>query len=283
MSAALVCAVGDLVEDVVVRLCDRPRRGADTWAAISRHRGGSAANAAVAAVAAGGRGRFVGQVGDDPLGQRLLDDLAAAGVEAPVVRRGSTGSIVVLVEPDGERTMLTDRGSATALDPADIDEAWLDGVSVLHVPAYSLGTDPLGASARRLVALARDRGIARSIDASSTTVLDALGTERFLDDLAALAPDVLFCNADEAAALDLDDGPPPGVALAIAKDGPRPARVLRPGMAPVAVPAVVTDLADTTGAGDSFAAGFLVAWCGGADPEQAVTAGHRAAVAGARP
>src|SRR5688572_17833675 len=110
----MLCAVGDLVEDVVVLLDGPPARGTDTTARISRHRGGSAANVAVAAAAASRekRARFVGHVGADDLGDRLLAELAAAGVDLAVTRGGHTGSIVVLVDPDGERTMLTDRGAS---------------------------------------------------------------------------------------------------------------------------------------------------------------------------
>ena len=63
-----------------------------------------------------------------------------------VQRRGRTGSVVVLVGPDGERTMLPDRGAATEL--TDVDPAWLDGVTWLHVPSYSLLSEPIGAASR---------------------------------------------------------------------------------------------------------------------------------------
>jgi len=68
----LVCAAGDLVEDIVVRARAAPVRDADIPATVTHHRGGSAANTAAAIARLGGRARFVGQVGDDVIGTRLL-------------------------------------------------------------------------------------------------------------------------------------------------------------------------------------------------------------------
>ena len=76
----LVC-VGDLLEEVLVRLPHDPVRGGDTAVRSFRRRGGSAANVAAIDAEAGGRSRFVGQVGDDDLGRRLVEDLSRRGVE----------------------------------------------------------------------------------------------------------------------------------------------------------------------------------------------------------
>ena len=271
----MLLTVGDLVEDVVVVLPGPPSPGTDTTCRIVRSRGGSAANVAAAAVAAGGRARLLARVGDDPLGEQLCAELAAAGVDLQHVQRsGRTGSIVVLVDPAGERTMLTDRGASAQLAP---DVAALEGVGALHVPAYSL------AVARPLFDAARERGILRSVDASSVGLLRELGREHWRAVLGALGPDVVFADAGEAAFLGLDDRPPPGVPLAVVKDGPRPARVLRSGRGPVEVPATpVTEVVDTTGAGDAFAGAWLVATLAGADVEEAVRRahGHAAQVVG---
>ena len=115
----LVCCVGDLVEDIVVRTATLLVRGADVTAHIERHRGGSAANTAATVAQLGGRARFVGQVGGDETGNRLAAELVAAGVECVGPRGGVTGTVVVVVEPDGERTMFSDRGAAAAFADAD--------------------------------------------------------------------------------------------------------------------------------------------------------------------
>lgn len=140
----MLCVVGDLVEDVVVRPTGPHRPDTDNPAVIRRRRGGSAANVAEAAAVAGGRVRFIGRIGDDPLGERLVADLAAAGVDVRVQRAGRTGSIVVVVEPDEGRTMYPDRGAAAELGP--IDGSWAEGVTWLHLPAYSLCAEPAAAS-----------------------------------------------------------------------------------------------------------------------------------------
>jgi sugar/nucleoside kinase (ribokinase family) len=270
----VLLSVGDLLEDVVVWLPGPVALGSDTLVRTSRQRGGSAANVAAAAARAGGRSRFVGQVGDDDLAQRLLHRLASTGVDVVVRHGGRTGSIVVLVDDTGERTMLTDRAAATELDGAD--PAWLDGVEVLHLPAYSLFVERLGRSCRDLAAMATERGIPVSVDPSSTALLEDYGIDRFLDLLAGLQPAVLFPNGAEAALLP-GGGVPEGVGLMVEKHGAEPVRLVdADGVTEVPVPPV-DGVVDTTGAGDAFAAGFLVAWTAGKPPVEAVARGNEVA------
>jgi sugar/nucleoside kinase (ribokinase family) len=271
----VLCAVGDLVEDVVVWLSDVPRRGTDTPARIFHRRGGSAANVAAFAAGIAGTSRFIGRLGDDVLGDRLVSELLAAGVDARVQRAGRTGTIVVLVDQSGERTMLPDRGTATELTP--VPESWLAGVTTLHLPAYSLTAEPVGATCRELAGLARSRDIPVSVDASSIAVLEAFGIGRFRALLRELAPAVVLANAEEADALGLAADPP--APITVVKDGARPVVVVSGGEWPcqrVAV-APVDVVTDTTGAGDGFAAGFLLAWSGGAPVSMAVRAGSAVA------
>lgn len=270
----MLCAVGDLVEDVVVWLEGPPRRGTDTTARVFRSRGGSAANVVAFAALSGARSRFIGRVGDDEVGARLVEGLEACGAEVRVQRAGRTGTIVVLVEPDGERTMLPDRAACTEL--ADVPADWVEGVQVLHVPAYSLVVEPLATAALALAGAARAGGARVSVDASSVDVLERFGVADFRELLGRMRPDVVIANADEAVVLDLL-ARPLGM-LTVAKDGPRPVTVLDAGggVRTVEVPPLAS-VVDTTGAGDAFAAGFLAAWAEGRPPAEAAAAGNRLA------
>ncbi len=280
----MLCCIGDLVEDVVVWPSAEPVRGTDTASRIFRRRGGSAANVAVYAVAAGAAARFVGQVGDDRLGGLLVAELEAAGVDVRVTRRGTTGSIVVLVDQTGERTMLPDRGAAMEL--AELPARALDGVSWLHVPAYSLVVEPLGATSIGTIDRGREQGARISVDASSVGPLSQYGVERFRRLMADIRPDVFFCNLDEASLLGADKARPlPGAAMTVVKAGANPVTLVDAAGTATEVPVPpVAVVSDTTGAGDSFAAGFIAATMDGSSPVGAAEAGCRmAATVLARP
>ncbi|MFD0279615.1 carbohydrate kinase family protein [Kitasatospora sp. NPDC127111] len=274
--------LGDLVEDVVVWVDGPLRHGTDTSARVFRRRGGSAAN--VAAFAAGRCPvRFLGCVGDDPAGDGLVAELAGHGVDVRATRAGRTGSIVVLIDRSGERTMLPDRGAATLLDT--VPDAWLDGLTHLHVPAYSFDGEPVGTAAVDALRRVSRAGGTTSLDASSTGMLAAFGRERFLALAAELAPTLLFANREESAFLGLwaDGRPGPERArlagtTVVTKSGAEPTVVDAPGVAPfaVAVPPV-REVRDLTGAGDAFAAGFLAAHLADGDLRAAAAQGHACA------
>jgi len=258
--------LGDLVEDVVVWADGPAARGTDTAARIFRSRGGSAANVAATAAPLVPT-RFLGCVGADALGDALVAQLAQAGVDVRVQRRGRTGSVVVLVEPDGERTMLPDRAAAAHLQPLAAGD--LDGVALLHAPAYGLDG---GSTADVLEDLLGRLPV--SIDASSTAVLERLGPARVRALVERVRPVVLLANADEARVLELGTRRIPAVTTVV-KDGARRTTVLHADgrVEQVDVPpgAVVRD---STGAGDAFAAGLLGALLQGQGVGAGVVAGH---------
>jgi sugar/nucleoside kinase (ribokinase family) len=182
--------------------------------------------------------------------------------------------VVVVVEPDGERTMYPDRAACYELRA---DGASTAGIELLHVPVYGLLPE-LG-SDRPVSALADDLRRLRmplSVDVSSLQVIERL-SDGLLRLFHELGPAVVFANRLEAHAL----GWGPHAALAgctvVVKRGPDPALVLAHDSVDEVPAEPVDSVSDTTGAGDAFAAGYLVAVLAGHAPHAAARAGHRSA------
>lgn len=252
----LVCAVGDLLLDVIVRLETPIAPDTDTYGRTWVGAGGQAANVAAWAAALGGRGRFVGKRARDPAGRLVAAELEARGVElaGPEEERG-TGTVVSLAAPDGSRSMLSDRGIAPELAPEELDEAWLEGCDWLHVPGYSLVRQPIAAAASRAAGQAQRV----SVDASSTAAIAEVGPELFREAVRDLRPAVVFANEAEAELLGSLDAE---TVVVHSSDGCR--------VNEERFDALPAEVVDTTGAGDAFAAGFLL---GG--PELALEAAAR--------
>ena len=258
----LVCALGDLTLDVVVRIDGPIARGADTPALTHIGPGGQAANVAAWAAELGARARFIGKRGADEAGTLATNGLERRGVElaGPIGRRG--GIICSLVDASGERSMLSDRGDAPEFRPDELDPSWLEGCDHLFVSGYALLREPVRETAVRAVEVARAAGAGLSIDLSSWSAIEDTGADAFRAQLEALAPDVVFGNEEETRVVG---GPLPGVPW-ILKRGSRGCSFAGDERAAVPVDRVV----DSTGAGDALAAGYII---GG--PELALEAAAR--------
>jgi ribokinase len=245
-----VVSLGDLALDVVVRVSDDVARDADTVARITLSAGGQGANVAAWAASLGADARWLGKRGDDLQGRVVAERLRSLGVElAGPVESDGTGVVVSLVDGHGERSMFPDRGAATRLRPDELRPEWLD-CDHLHVSGYALLARPVADAAVRAVELARGSGARVSVDLSSWSAIRDNDPKAFRGLVASLAPDVVFANEDEDRVFG---GPLPGVAW-ILKHGARGCSF--DGDERAALP--VAGVADTTGAGDALAAGWIV-------------------------
>ena len=257
-----VCVLGDLLLDVIVRLDSPVAEGDDTTAETRVGAGGQAANVAAWVAELGEEARFVGKRGGDAAGRLVEEELRSRGVElvGPVVD-GRNGVVVALVGPDGDRTMASDRGVSPQLRPEELDMRWFRDCDWLHLSGYSLLRSPIDEAGAKAAGAVRALGGRVSVDLASANLITDYGAERLLARLGLLQPDLVFANDDEVAAIgnELPAG------MLVRKRGAE--GIVVEGEA---LPAVATEVVDSTGAGDALAAGFIV---GG--PELALDAAAR--------
>jgi sugar/nucleoside kinase (ribokinase family) len=209
---------------------------------------------------------FAGRVGARDAAYHRRE-LTRAGVRAHLApdTQAGTGSIVIMVAPDGARTMFTDRGANLRLRRSDVPPGLLDGAAVLHLTGYTFAEPPLLEVALALLDEARSREIAVTIDPGSAAFLAQMEPAAFLRWTEGAA--VCFPNRDEAAVLT---GEPDPVTMAarltryygvvVLKLGGEGCVLAVPGEAPVRVAAHPADATDTTGAGDAFCGAFMSRW-----------------------
>ncbi|MGC8498430.1 MAG: carbohydrate kinase family protein [Acidimicrobiales bacterium] len=256
-----VALIGDVVLDVAVVARGPVAPTSDTPADIRLGRGGSSANIATHLAARGHEVTFIGAVGDDAAGRLVRDELVAAGVHARLVQVAApTGVVVALVDADGQRSMRTRRGAASALSAEHVAAGLAGPVDHLHVSGYTLvdpATRAIGAAALRAQA---DWGASTSVDVCSIAPWREAGADAFL--VASAGAGLLFANQEEA---ELMGAGPLEAALAtlaarypevVVTRGPAGA-VARRGAAEAVAPARPTRVVDTTGAGDAATAGYL--------------------------
>lgn len=262
-----VLVVGDVMTDVIVKPEGPMNRGSDRRAAIRLKHGGSGANQAIWLGYMGAATVFAAKVNRADIGtyEALLARFGVAP-QLSVDDDHPTGMLVSIVDPDGQRSFLTDRGANDWLEPADLPDALLDEVGILQVSGYALVGERSRATVLDFVAKARDRGVTVSVDPASASFLKELGPQNFLDWTAGAG--LCFPNEDEAAVLAGSTDPVlqrerigSRYSLTVIKRGKDGAEAVDPkGRCVAMTQASRVEMLDSTGAGDAFLAGFLSAW-----------------------
>lgn len=264
-----VVTLGDMLLDVIVRR-EQPRMtGRDVPADTRVSVGGQAANVAAWVAALGGDATFVGARGDDVVARLGAAELYNRGVRlrGPVVS-GDCGTVVAILDAVGEPEMMSDRGVSSCLGAADLDPEWFAGADRLHISGYGLLSEGMAEAIAVASRIARSGGARVSVDLAAAPMIRLIGPEIFASRLAATRAEVLFGTPEEFEALPYLPTPP----VIVVKDGANGVTVRTRGKERhVAAPDV--SVADTTGAGDAFAAGFLL----GTSPDDALTKARRAA------
>lgn len=248
--------------------------------------GGSAANTMVGVASLGARAAFVGKVKDDTLGRVFRHDIRAAGVAfdtRPAADGPSTACSYIIVTPDGERTMNTYLGAAQNLTPDDVDVGQIAAAAITYLEGYLWDPPQAKAAFRKAAAAAHAAGRKVALTLSDAFCVDRYRDE-FLDLIRNGTVDIVFANERELRSLyqtaDFD------TALSALREDAALAVVTRSEKGSVVatrartetVPAYAVErVVDATGAGDLFAAGFLVGLARGADHRTAARLGALAA------
>ena len=279
----MITCFGDLIQDILITPNGPLQRGSDVPGSIALRGGGSASNTACWLGYLRQPVQFLGRVGADDVGEALRQELVSFHVDARLaVGPEPTGRIAVLIDAQGERTMITQRGANLGMTVEQLLPLLPEQSSWLHCTGYSL-FQSAGLRQAALQFLEHGRAIRaqRSLDPSSYALLNEYGSQRFLDETAGV--DLLLPNQEEAQILT-------GL-----KDPRQAGEVLRQYYASVIItlgahgclvvdetgcqqlPAPSVTAVDTTGAGDAFNAGVLAALCQSKPLSEAALWGMRCA------
>lgn len=252
---------------------------------LNRCAGGSAANTIVGIAQFGGRAGYVGKVGADEIGHFFLQDLRELGVriESTPVAGQTSGTCVVLITADAQRTMLTNLAVSATLGPDDIDADELRQARYIYVEGYLFAGEPTRSAALRAIEIAKQHGVKVAF-----TVSDPFLIQYHRDEFWKLIEgpvDLLFCNLEESRALTGLHDPiecareihrhAENVALTMGGDG---SLLMHDGEV-IPIEGTSVSAVDTTGAGDMYAAGILYGITNGLTWRQA---GHLASHAAGR-
>ena len=276
MKSLTILVAGEINADLVLRnVSPFPAPGREVLVSESELVLGSASAICASGLARlGNRVVFSGRVGNDLFGRFCLEEMSRSGIgiDHVIVDKGTTTGITVSISSGRDRALVTFLGAIAEFAAEDVPDAAFDGASHLHVAGFFLQTR-LRAGLPDLFRRAHQRGLTTSLDSGH----DPEGEWRGGLEEALREADLFFPNREEIRSIsgseDLEDALRSfGATRVVAKLGPSGAAILNGGSM-VRVPAPEVDVVDTTGAGDSFDAGFLHAWLRGCPAEECLRYG----------
>ena len=226
--------------------------------------GGSAANTIHGIGALGGDAYYIGRVANDSYGKHYTQDMADCGVgfSGPGAEEDGTGTSVVLITPDAQRTMVTHLGISTALHSDNVDETIIEGTKFVYIEGYLWTGEETKAAAIKLARAARKKGIPVAFSLSDAFIVDTF--REAVEEFIKWEVDILFCNEVEALSLAGEVDPAKAfdkiigmVETLFVTRGESGAWAANRGSEKNAVKGYKVKAVDTTGAGDLFAAGAL--------------------------
>lgn len=252
-----ICVIGDVNVDIVSLLREPLQQNSDTQTSNALTLGGSPCNMAMWLAHIDAPVDFIAAIGDDLLGNWINGELSRGGLDRSnieIVSGQKSGTCIILVAEDGQRTMLPDPGANLALKLTHKQRAVIESSSVVVMSAYSFLREQTRDLALSVLEVTKNCSARLIIDAASSAPIAEIGVQLVRDYL--LNADLILANEDEFVLLSDSDWNNQ-VSDLVVKLGPRGSKWLRFGTEVVATPAVRVEVVDTTGAGDSFLAGLV--------------------------